>query len=259
MAVKLRNSMKRFLRRTINRFGYSVKLYRTGAAGYPVDFSADEVEIIERVREYTMTSPERIAAVVSAIAYIVNNRIAGDLVECGVWRGGSMMAALYALLKLNETERSVYLFDTFRGMTQPDVIDISIDGESALDIYKRKSRGAERNDWCLATLDDVTKNIRSTNYPPDRVHLVEGDVMETIPQKAPAQIAFLRLDTDWYESTRHELHHLFPRLAHNGVLIIDDYGHWQGARQAVDEYFAAQDYKPLLHRIDRTGRCVIKR
>ena len=251
--------LKKILRRSINRFGYGVKISRTGVAGYPIDFNSDEIEIIELVKAYTMTTPERIAALVGAVKYIVENRIAGDFVECGVWRGGSMMAAMLALMKLNDTGRFVHLFDTFRGMSQPNSKDISIDGELALDTYKKKSRAAGGSNWFLVTLEDVMKNISSTNYPPDRVRLIEGDVMETIPEQAPAQIALLRLDTDWYETTRHELHHLFPRVAPKGVVIIDDYGHWKGARQAVDEYFAAQDYKPLLHRIDHTGRCLIKR
>jgi hypothetical protein len=83
-------------------------------------------------------------------------------------------------------------------------------------------------------------------------------VEETIPQHAPEQISVLRLDTDWYSSTKHELMHLFPRLSKNGVLIIDDYGHWAGARKAVDEYFADQTIQPLLNRIDQTGRACIK-
>src|SRR5437867_1862945 len=84
------------------------------------------------------------------------------------------------------------------------------------------------------------------------------EVEDTIPQHAPERIALLRLDTDWYESTKHELEHLYPRLAPHGVLIIDDYGHWVGAKQAVDEYFATQKLKPFLNRLDYTGRLVIK-
>jgi hypothetical protein len=74
----------------------------------------------------------------------------------------------------------------------------------------------------------------------------------------PEQIAVLRLDTDFYESTRHELRHLYPRLVHGGVLIIDDYGHWAGARKAVDEYIAEEGIRLLLNRIDYTGRIAIK-
>jgi hypothetical protein len=100
--------------------------------------------------------------------------------------------------------------------------------------------------------------VLSTGYPADRLHLVQGKVEDTLPGAAPARIALLRLDTDWYESTRHELVHLYPRLVPNGVLIIDDYGDWVGAKEAVDEYFAAQPFQPFLSRMDHTGRLAIK-
>ena len=81
---------------------------------------------------------------------------------------------------------------------------------------------------------------------------------DTLPEQAPSRIALLRLDTDWYESTRHELIHLYPRLSQGGVLIVDDYGHWDGCRLAVDEYFATEADPVLLTRIDYTGRICVK-
>jgi hypothetical protein len=98
----------------------------------------------------------------------------------------------------------------------------------------------------------------STGYPSDLINYVEGKVEETIPVNAPDQISLLRLDTDWYESTKHELIHLYPRLVEGGVLIIDDYGHWQGARRAVDEYIEENNLPLLLCRIDYTGRITVK-
>src|SRR5207344_857055 len=110
--------------------------------------------------------------------------------------------------------------------------------------------------WCRAGFDEVVRNLASTGYPSDRLHFIRGRVEDTIPAGAPEKIALLRLDTDWYESTRHELTHLFPRLSTHGVLIIDDYGHWQGARRAVDEYFSATPI--LLNAIDFTARIAVK-
>ena len=109
-----------------------------------------------------------------------------------------------------------------------------------------------------AGFDEVRRNLASTGYPSDRLHFIRGRVEDTIPASAPESIALLRLDTDWYESTRHELTHLYPRLVRGGVLIIDDYGHWQGARQATDEYFSVLGSPVLLHRIDYTGRIAVK-
>jgi len=107
-------------------------------------------------------------------------------------------------------------------------------------------------------LDEVKKNVYGTGYPQDKIHFVKGKVEDTIPGTMPNQIALLRLDTDWYQSTMHELTHLFPLLQAKGVLIIDDYGHWQGAGKAVDEYFADKQISILLNRIDYSGRIAIK-
>jgi hypothetical protein len=111
--------------------------------------------------------------------------------------------------------------------------------------------------WCYSSLDEVRSNMVRTGYPVDRMRFVKGKVEDSIPGQAPAQIALLRLDTDFYESTYHELRHLYPRLAPGGVLIIDDYGHWAGARKATDQYFAELGRPVLLQRIDYTGRLAI--
>ena len=100
--------------------------------------------------------------------------------------------------------------------------------------------------------------MASTGYPANQISYVRGPVEQTIPITVPESIALLRLDTDWHASTRHELDYLFPRLVKGGVLIIDDYGHWQGARKAVDDYIAANKLNLLLSRIDYTGRLAVK-
>ncbi len=82
--------------------------------------------------------------------------------------------------------------------------------------------------------------------------------MDTIPKNVPEKISILRLDTDWYESTKHELNNLFPRLVSGGILIIDDYGHFQGSKKAVDEYFEENKISSFLFRIDYTGRLFVK-
>jgi len=104
----------------------------------------------------------------------------------------------------------------------------------------------------------VKEVLCGTGYPSERIHFVRGRVEDTIPASAPELIALLRLDTDWYDSTKHELIHMFPRLSKAGVIIIDDYGHWRGAREACDEYFAQNRIPILLNRIDYTGRIALK-
>lgn len=210
--------------------------------------------IIETVAPYTMTSPERIAAVVDAVRYVSRRRIEGAIVECGVWRGGSAMAAALALQQEGDI-RDLHLFDTFEGMTAPTEADVNFRGLDARDQFVARSGGTDKN-WCYADLEDVRRNFALLGYPADRIHFVKGDVLETLPVSAPGRIALLRLDTDWYESTRREMEALYPNLASGGVLIVDDYGHWAGSRKAVDEYFAGAG--PLLSRIDYTGRMAVK-
>ena len=223
------------------------------------DFDRNESDVISKVMDYTCTSRERVYGVINSINYLVSNNIRGDIVECGVWRGGSMMAAMYTLLLRGDTSRSIFLFDTFDGMPPPSEKDIMHDGRKASAILENTPKRQGRSDfWCWATRDDVEANVRVTGYPMDKVYFVEGRVEETIPGAAPEKIALLRLDTDWYESTKHELTHLYSRLVNHGVLIIDDYGYWQGAREAVDEFFSAQPFKPLFNRLDNSGRLLIK-
>ena len=222
------------------------------------DLSEAEKELVRFVRPYTMTSVEGLSALMNSVRYVVRDEIPGDIVECGVWRGGSMAAAARTLIDLNCFDRHLYLFDTFQGMPQPGEQDVTWAGEKALNLYSERNGSGLGSDWCRASEEDVASVMSACGYDYSKIHLVKGRVEETIPSKAPDSISLLRLDTDWYESTRHELTHLFPRLVRGGVLIIDDYGHWQGARQATDEYFAEQQISILLNRIDYTVRVGVK-
>lgn len=249
--------MKHSIRKLIHHLGYElIKSNDTTIAPnviFPSDFEQTSIEIIKLVREKTMTSPERLNSLINAVQYVVNNRIEGAVVECGVWRGGSMMAVAYMLQKLF-TYRDLYLFDTYVGMTPPtdkDVAHFNVDAKTLLNSKDKREREAY---FCYAALEDVQQNLRSTGYPFDKIHFIKGKVEDTIPDQAPDKIALLRLDTDWYESTRHELEHLFPRLVPGGIIIIDDYGYWKGCKQATDEYIQNNKIPLFLNRIDSTGR-----
>ncbi len=221
---------------------------------YPADLSRDSVETMASVRQFTMTSTERLNGLCEAVRYINETGIEGDIVECGVWRGGSMMAIAEMLKRSGDTSRNLHLFDTFEGMSEPTEADVSVDGATAVDQLANEDKNDGKSVWCVASLEDVQSHMTQTGYPNERVHYHVGKVEETIPEAAPSKIALLRLDTDWYESTAHEMEHLFSRLSDGGVLIVDDYGHWQGARRAVDEYFAKHSIGMMLHRLDYTGR-----
>lgn len=225
---------------------------------YPADFSERKRKVCDFVHGYTMTSSERIGALVDAVEYVIRRDVPGAFVECGVWKGGSAMAMALSLKQLSAVDREIFLFDTFAGMPQPSEVDIAVDGASAMNIFSKRRVAPDSSNWCLSALDEVRANLAHTGYTMERIHFIEGKVEDTIPRHAPEKIAILRLDTDWYASTKHELEHLFPLLSDHGVLIIDDYGHWQGARKAVDEYFSEHNIRILLNRIDDTGRIALK-
>lgn len=250
--------MKRVLRRALNRLGVDVVRVSSAEAApaCPPDITPANARIYDQVRGCTMCSPERINAFIEAVRHVERHRVEGAIVECGVWKGGAMMSAALALLESGEPSRELYLYDTYEGMSEPGAQDVSLSGERATDRFSRSQ--TEQSGWCRSSLDEVRRNLEGARYPPALLHFVEGRVEDTIPAVLPSKIAVLRLDTDWYESTRHELVHLFPLLQKDGVLIIDDYGHWQGARAAVDEYIEQRGLRLLLHRIDYTCRVAVK-
>ena len=214
--------------------------------------------IVECALPHTMTSVARIQAVIDAVRYCEQRGIPGAFAECGVWRGGSVLAMILALQELDAEPRDIHLYVTFEGMTRPG----EEDGAALAGwLDTRDGHGRAWPELFGSDVFDeqgVRRTLVATGYPADRLHFVRGPVEETIPGHLPGALALLRLDTDWYESTRHELEHLYPLLADGGVLIIDDYGHWEGARRAVDEYFASHAHPLLLNRIDYTGRVAIK-
>lgn len=214
----------------------------------------------DAVSDATMTSPERVEALCEAVDYICRNRISGDVVECGVWKGGSMMAAAARLIKNQNADRTLWAFDTYSGMSKPTAADVDLHGATATELLAVADVNDVRSVWCQSSLDEVRSNLLSTGYAEEKLRFVVGKVEETLNSEIslPEQIALLRLDTDWYESTKVELEQLFPRLVRGGVLIIDDYGHWQGCRRAVDEYFTNNAAPMFLQRIDYTARMGVK-
>ena len=212
-----------------------------------------------RCAPFTMTSVERMYALWQAVRHVRRAAIMGDYVECGVWRGGSSMLAALTLAEEGDTSTRLWLYDTFEGMSKPTERDRAFDSDTSVAEHWDRIASDGGAILARASLAEVRANMTATGIDPRRIVYVVGKVEETLPREVPDRISLLRLDTDWYESTRHELEHLYPRLSPGGVLIIDDYGHWAGAREAVDEFFAGVPQAPLLSRIDYTGRLAVKR
>ena len=225
-----------------------------GVWSVPADCDERTAAIIRRVQAYTLTPPARIMALCDGIRHLERAGVEGAIVECGVWRGGSMMAAALTLLELGTTDREIWMYDTFTEMPPPGEFDAHASGADLGQMYEETGKDPV---YTIYSDERIKSLMVETGYPEEKLHLVRGLVEETIPGRAPERIALCRLDTDWYESTAHELEHLYPRIAAGGLLIIDDYGEFLGARKAVDEYLERLDPPPLLARVDESCRLAV--
>ena len=222
------------------------------------DLEPEFMTVYDQVRKYTMGTIERLYALWTQVGYVCEAEVPGDLVECGVWRGGSVMTMALELLRRQKTDRALWLYDTFSGLPRPDAVDIDVLGNRAIDGWEAHTLPDGQTLWAYADEADVRRNMNSTGYPATQMHFVAGMVEETIPRTASDRIALLRIDTDWYASYRHILVHLYDRVVPGGVVIFDDYGHFGGARKAVDEFRAQRGITSPLMRADYSCRVMIK-
>jgi hypothetical protein len=182
-----------------------------------------------------------------AIKYILENNIGGAIIECGVQAGHIEDLWITELLKQNNTFRDIYMYDTFAGLVKPTEHDYTCENNTSLKMnadetlvyWKNSIIDDKTNAWCYAPLDYVKNRLNATGYPQDKLHYIVGDVMETLKDKSniPEKIAILRLDTDWYESSKYELEQMYNNVVPGGVIIFDDYYFWEGQRRATDEFF----------------------
>ena len=222
----------------------------------------EQLKIMDTCSKYTMTSRSRQWALIQAVEWIAKKNIEGDIVECGVWKGGNLILC-GLMLKAFNLDRLIWGYDTFTGMSEPTEDDYLIDNPESKNsslirdkwLAKQKSQGI--TDWNYVTKDEVASNF-SKEVGTDNLKLISGKVEDTltIESNLPEKISILRLDTDWYESTKVELEVLFHRLKKGGVLIIDDYGRWAGSRKAVDEFFEGYGFV-WLHRVSKSCRLYV--
>jgi O-methyltransferase len=263
--------MKNSIKKLFHHIGYSIVKNNPMTSEFPVESTARERGLMSEIlaldqygftdndKRLSMVSVSRLWAAISAVKYVVDNELPGDIVECGVWRGGCALA-MASTLEYLKSDKKVFLYDTFSGMTEPGDADIeTLTGLSLQDEYNRRKIEGNSSivnwDYGDISVKKVSHEFHRRGLG-DRVVFVEGDVRETLSpaMKEPSEISILRLDTDWYDTTLHELNVLYPRLVSRGVLLVDDYGHFDGARKAVDEYMGALATRPMTWVTDYTGR-----
>jgi O-methyltransferase len=242
-----------------NAVGEPVPVMQDESAIRLTDMTTREHQIYSEIATDVCGSQQAVVSLIRGVDYIVANGIAGALVECGVFRGANIVAIIRRLQDHGISDRDIYLYDTFEGMPRPDAVDTYIDGEPAIRVWEaRKDAKGFGSDWVRCEIEDVQARIYALGYPKDKLHFVRGMVEETIPGTMPNEISLLRLDTDFYSSTRHELDHMYERLVPKGLLIIDDYGAFAGARRATDEFFDELGQQPFFGRVDSHVRIIVK-
>jgi O-methyltransferase len=207
---------------------------------------------LDLIKQYTKSGMARIRAMAQAVEAIDLGSVEGDIVECGIWRGGNIILA-----RKISPKRVCWLYDTFEGMTRPEPVDVTSGGRPAILSYEHREKVGAR--WADVSLQEVRANLEATGTLDDKyLRFIVGDVGITLKFAAniPDKIALLRLDTDWYASTRIEVETLYPRLQSGGVLIVDDYGHWLGAKRAIDDYFRRRPIE--MYQIDYTAVMMVK-
>ena len=222
------------------------------------EISKNDLNFIKNLEKYSMCPPAAHWSIIQSINYISKKKITGDFVECGVFKGGNLILMNHIRNRLNLNNK-IFAFDTFEGMSEPTTYDKDlkdVPADKTFEIYKQSGEK-----WCYGSLEEVKKNISlfDKNYA-QNFNFIKGKVEETlkINDNLPQTISLLRLDTDFYESTKIEMEILFPRLVKGGILIIDDYGHWKGSQKAVDEYLDLKNNFHFLHRVDYGTRLLIK-
>ena len=254
------NFFKKFIKKIISSFGYKiVKInnFNDKYNDFILEASDNEKNDIDEVIKLALCSRASLWSMIQSLKHISHNSIEGDIVECGVFSGGSL-ALISKYLNLYSLNFKIYGYDTFeKGFENPAITekDITINGKE-IEISGHNSTVKPN---FFPTLEQVRKNIEnySRNNQID-LKLIKGDILKTLKDEdnLPKKISFLRLDTDLYSTTKFELQVLFPRLVSGGVLHIDDYGMFPGVQNAVDEYFKEKNI--WLHRVDLTTRLLIK-
>jgi len=225
-----------------------------------LNYDEEEVarEAIALVESHTMLSYQRLVTLWQQVRYLDRAGIQGALIECGTWKGGAAAMMALAHRQSGTPHRELHLFDSFEGLPEPDRAH---DGDMAVQYAGARASGILRSiGKCVGALEDNRHAVGAiAKYPASLTHFHVGWFQETLRAlpAGVADIALLRIDGDWYESTKICLDVLFPQVVSGGIVVIDDYGKWSGCRKAVDEFMARLPRPLLLNHIDAAGRYLI--
>jgi len=216
----------------------------------------NDKKLISKYKTISTQSYIRMISVLNVIRYITKNKINGDIVECGVYKGITPVLCAIECLKLNNMKH-IWSYDTYEGVPSEDITEEDMyEADDGSNKHAKTWLEERNNEWCKCSLSQVEKNVKKTNYPDELLYFIKGKVQDTIPAHIPDQISFLRLDMDLGEPTKHALNFLWDKLNINGVLQIDDYGFFKGVRNVIDEFFS--DKHVYIHGIDMTAIGIIK-
>ena len=250
----MNNFLKKLIINSLNKMGYSLLNNNQKI----VELKKSDKDLIDLISDYSMTPKIRIYNLLQALRHLKEKNIEGDYVECGVWKGGNILL-FKKFLEIEETiQRKIYAFDTYEGMTAPDKNDFEISNNNFASQLLKKDKSKKSNIWGICSLEEVMKNISKHTLNLENINFIKGPVEDTlnINKNIPEKISLLRLDTDWYQSTKKELEVLYKNVSKGGVIIIDDYGHWGGSKKAVDEFFSNKFV--WMHYVDYACRLIIK-
>ena len=219
-----------------DRGRYAGKLLQAFQPAHPVE-SLEMLRMFRRVRRYTGVDVPRLKTLWVLTRLVERRGIPGDIVECGVWNGGTSALMAFASRR---SARPVWLFDSFEGFPEPTERD-------------RPGTGIAVGDW-QGSLSRVQQVLAEVGIASSRLRIRPGWFHETFPANRVEQIALLHIDADLYESVKLSLETFYDRVAPGGFIVLDDYGYWPGCRDAVDEFTQARGIRARLHVSDATGR-----
>ena len=257
--------MKAPLKSLLDSLGYEVKRKAPATEFFDIEFDREAHGKISVVRAHSMLPYARLYSLYEQAVYCEQASVRGSFVECGTWKGGAIGLMALANLAHGASRRDLHLFDSFEGIPEPDE---TMDGARAVHEARAAGSGAQGSLVALRDLYDSAGTLEvnralleeTIGYDPGHLHYHQGWFQETLPREAATagEIAILRLDGDWYASTKVCLDYLFDRVVDGGFVIIDDYGRYDGCRKAVDDFLRREGIVTYLHRIDNEGRYLIK-